>query len=145
MHVAMGASPSAGALAAAPAESRNRLALLSTPSSLAQPSGQFGSDWTFGRPRSYGGTPWDNMENVIRWSPAHNMENYVTPTLVIHGERDYRVPVGNGLEIYGMLKRKGVPARLIYFPDENHWVLKPQNSIQWHDEVMGWLTKWIAE
>ena len=105
---------------------------------------QFGSDWTFGRPRSYGGTPWNNMDDVIRWSPAHNMEKYVTPTLVIHGERDYRVPVGNGLEAYGMLKRKGVPARLIYFPDENHWVLTPQNSIFWYGEFHGWLKRWIG-
>jgi len=105
---------------------------------------QFGSDWTFGRPRAYGGNPWDNMEDVIRWSPAHNMEKYVTPTLVVHGELDYRVPVGNGLEAYGMLKRKGVPAKLIYFPDENHWVLTPQNSIFWYGEFHGWLKRWIG-
>jgi len=106
---------------------------------------QFGSDITSGRPRAYGGTPWTALENVIRWSPAHNMDNYVTPTLVIHGERDYRVPVGNGLEAYGMLKAKGVTAKLIYFPDENHWVLTPRNSIFWYGEFHGWLERFIGK
>lgn len=105
---------------------------------------QFGSDVTFGRERSYGGTPWTNLEDVIRWSPAHNMSRYVTPTLVVQGERDYRVPAGNALEIYGMLGEKGVPAKLLYYPDENHWVLKPQNSIQWYGEFHEWLARWIG-
>jgi dipeptidyl aminopeptidase/acylaminoacyl peptidase len=104
---------------------------------------QFGSDVTFGRARAYGATPWDGLERVIRWSPAHNMKNYSTPTLIIHGEKDFRVPVGNGLEIYGMLKAKGIPARLIYFPDENHWVQSPQNSIFWYREFHGWLERFI--
>lgn len=105
---------------------------------------QFGSDVTFGRSRAYAGTPWTNLEKVLRWSPAHHMGNYVTPTLVIHGERDYRVPVGNGLEAYGMLKGKGVDARLIYFPDENHWVLTVQNSIFWYSEFHKWLERHIG-
>ncbi|UCF06334.1 MAG: S9 family peptidase [bacterium] len=104
---------------------------------------QFGSDWTFGRPRAYGGTTWEDLERVIRWSPAHNMKNYKTPTLVIHGEKDYRVPVGNGLEAYGMLKAMGVPAKLIYFPDENHWVLTARNSIFWYGEFHAWLDRYI--
>jgi dipeptidyl aminopeptidase/acylaminoacyl peptidase len=105
---------------------------------------QFGSDITHGRPRSYGGTPWENLEAVIRWSPAHNMGHYRTPTLIVHGELDYRVPVGNGLEAYGMLKAIGVPAKLIYFPDENHWVLTPRNSIFWYHEFHGWLERFIG-
>ncbi len=105
---------------------------------------QFGSDITHGRARSYGGTTWDDLEKVIRWSPAHNMKNYRTPTLIVHGERDYRVPVGNGLEAYGMLKAMGVPAKLIYFPDENHWVLTPRNSIFWYNEFHAWLERFIG-
>jgi len=105
---------------------------------------QFGSDITHGRERSYGGDPWDDLEAVIRWSPAHNMKNYRTPTLIVHGERDYRVPVGNGLEAYGMLKAMGVPAKLIYFPDENHWVLTPRNSIFWYNEFHAWLGRFIG-
>jgi len=105
---------------------------------------QFGSDITHGRARNYGGTPWDGLEAVTRYSPSDHMENYVTPTLVIHGERDYRVPVGNGLEIYGILKAKGVPAKLIYFPDENHFVQSPKNSIFWYKEFHAWLDTWIG-
>jgi dipeptidyl aminopeptidase/acylaminoacyl peptidase len=105
---------------------------------------QFGSDITFGRARNYGGQPWDGLEAVMRYSPAHHMADYVTPTLVIHGEKDYRVPVGNALEVYGILKAKGVPAKLIYFPDENHWVLTEKNSIFWYNEFHGWLDRWIG-
>lgn len=106
---------------------------------------QFASDYTMGRERSFGGSPWADLEGVIRWSPAHNMENYVTPTLIVHGERDYRVPVGQGLEAYGVLRAKGVDARLVYFPDENHWVLSPQNSIFWYGEFHGWLDRYIGD
>jgi len=63
---------------------------------------------------------------------------------VLHGERDYRVPVTQGLECYGMLKAKGVPARLVYFPDENHWVLKARNSLLWYREVLGWFDRWLG-
>ena len=105
---------------------------------------QFGSDITHGRARNYGGTPWDGLEAVTRYSPSDHMENYVTPTLVVHGERDYRVPVGNALEIYGILKAKGVPAKLIYFPDENHFVQSPKNSIFWYNEFHSWLDTWIG-
>lgn len=105
---------------------------------------QFGSDITFGRARSYGGEPWDGLGAVTMYSPAHHMEDYVTPTLVVHGEKDYRVPVGNALEVYGILKAKGVPAKLVYFPDENHWVLTEKNSIFWYDEFHGWLDRWIG-
>jgi dipeptidyl aminopeptidase/acylaminoacyl peptidase len=105
---------------------------------------QFGSDITFGRSRAYGGHPWSDLESVMRWSPAHHMANYTTPTLIIHGELDYRVPVGNGLEAYGMLKAKGIEAKLIYFPDENHWVLTPRNSIFWYKEFHAWLERHIG-
>ena len=63
--------------------------------------------------------------------------------LRVAGERDFRVPVGQGLELYGVLKTKGVPARLVYYPDENHWVLKGQNAKHWYGEVLGWLARWL--
>ena len=63
---------------------------------------------------------------------------------MLHGEKDYRVPLTHGLEYYNTLRQKGVPTRLVYFPDENHWVLKPQNSQLWHKEVFGWLEKYIG-
>lgn len=105
---------------------------------------QFASDYTMGRERSFGGAPWTDIEGLTKYSPAHNMENYTTPTLVIHGERDYRVPIGQGLEAYGVLKGKGVDAKLVYFPDENHWVLSPQNSIFWYGEFHEWLDRYIG-
>ncbi len=104
---------------------------------------QFGSDVTQNRDLSYGGTPWENPERVQRWSPAHHAKNYVTPTLVVHGELDYRVPYNQGLELYGMLKAKGVPARIIIYPDENHWVLGANNSIHWYQEYLDWLKRWV--
>jgi dipeptidyl aminopeptidase/acylaminoacyl peptidase len=104
---------------------------------------QYASDVTQGRAQSMGGEPWDGLEHIDRWNPARAAKGFVTPMLVIHGERDYRVPVTQGLECYGMLKAKGVPARLVYFPDENHWVLKPRNSVFWYGEVLGWLKRFL--
>ncbi len=105
---------------------------------------QYASDVTQGRHKSFGGEPWDGLENIQRWNPACFAGGQVTPMLVIHGERDYRVPVGQGLEMYGVLRAKGIPARLVYFPDENHWVLKPRNSVVWYGEVLGWLERHLV-
>jgi dipeptidyl aminopeptidase/acylaminoacyl peptidase len=105
--------------------------------------GQSASDSYFGRQHSYGGYPHTNLANIERWTPNRFAANFKTPMLVIHGERDFRVPVGQGLELYGVLKTKGVPARLVYFPDENHWVLKGQNAKLWYAEVLGWLARWL--
>jgi dipeptidyl aminopeptidase/acylaminoacyl peptidase len=106
-------------------------------------TGQYASDVTQGRGRAAGGEAWDGLEKQDRWSPVRFASGMTTPMLVIHGERDYRVPVGQGLLIYGVLKAKGVPARLVYFPDENHWILKPQNSLLWYREVHAWLKRWL--
>ena len=106
--------------------------------------GQYASDVTQGRAKSMGGEPWDGLEVIDRWSPARYASGFNTPMLVIHGERDFRVPVTQGLACYGVLKAKGVPARLVYFPDENHWILKPRNSLLWYREVMGWLERWLG-
>jgi dipeptidyl aminopeptidase/acylaminoacyl peptidase len=104
---------------------------------------QSASDTTFGRHNSYGGYPYTNLDNVEKWSPNRFAKNFETPMLVLHGERDYRVPVTQGLEIYGVLTAKGVPARLVYYPDENHWILKGQNAKHWYGEVLGWLAKYL--
>jgi dipeptidyl aminopeptidase/acylaminoacyl peptidase len=105
---------------------------------------QYASDWTMGRGQAWGGEAWDKLEAIDACNPARSAKHMNTPMLVIHGERDYRVPVNHGLECYGMLKAKGVPARLVYFPDENHWVLKPRNSILWSKEVHAWLARWLV-
>ena len=106
-------------------------------------TGQYASDVTQGRGKASGGEAWDGLERQDAWSPIRFASGMNTPMLVLHGERDYRVPVGHGLLLYGVLKAKGVPARLVYFPDENHWVLKAQNSLLWYREVHGWLGRWL--
>jgi dipeptidyl aminopeptidase/acylaminoacyl peptidase len=80
-----------------------------------------------------------NREITDRNTPHFSAGNFKTPTLVIHGQRDLRVPVNHGIELFQTLLVKGVPTRLVYFPDENHWVLKPQNSVFWYSEVRRWL------
>ncbi len=111
---------------------------------VADLTAQYASDVTQGRGKASGGEAWDGLENQDAWSPIRFAHGMNTPMLVIHGERDYRVPVGQGLLIYGMLKAKGVPARLVYFPDENHWILKARNSLFWYKEVHAWLSRWLA-
>jgi dipeptidyl aminopeptidase/acylaminoacyl peptidase len=90
----------------------------------------------------FGGPYWANPEGYARHNPRDFVKNFKTPTLVVHGEKDYRVPVEQGLAMFTALRRQGVPARLVVFPDENHWVLKPANSVRWYDEVIGWLDRW---
>lgn len=91
----------------------------------------------------FGGNPWDNPELYQRWSPHRFARNFNTPTLVVHGELDFRVPVGEGFQLFTTLQRRGVPSRLLYFPDEGHWVLKPQNSKLWHETVLGWFDRFL--
>lgn len=88
------------------------------------------------------GTPWDNPESYEKHNPIRFVQNWKTPMLVIHGGRDYRVVETQGLGTFTALQRRGIPSKLLYFPDENHWVLKPANSILWHDTVLGWLNQW---
>ena len=80
-----------------------------------------------------------------RWNPVHHVDKWKTPMLVVTGEKDFRVPYTQGLASFTALQRKGIPSRLLVFPDENHWVLKPKNSIQWYDEVFAWLGRWIGK
>jgi len=105
---------------------------------------QFATDVPHGFAKVMGGTPWGDVEGMQRNNPMFYARHFKTPTLVIHGELDYRVPYGNGLELYGVLQALGVPSRLVVFPDENHWVLKPQNAIYWHWEMQQWLSRYIG-
>jgi dipeptidyl aminopeptidase/acylaminoacyl peptidase len=89
------------------------------------------------------GTPWTNKAMYERWSPHNFVANFKTPILIIHGELDYRVPIGEGLQLYTAVQRRGVDSKLLIFPDEGHWVLKPQNSQLWHHTVLGWLDKYL--
>jgi dipeptidyl aminopeptidase/acylaminoacyl peptidase len=91
------------------------------------------------------GTPFDNPEGYAKHNPISHVKNWKTPILVIHGEKDYRVVYTQGLSTFTAAQRKGIPSKLLVFPDENHWVLKPQNSILWHETVLGWLKDWIGK
>ena len=92
----------------------------------------------------HGGTPWNNPEGYEKHNPVNFVKNWKTPMLVIHGARDFRVVETQGFSTFTALQRKGIPSQLLYFPDENHWVLKPHNSILWHDTVIEWLKRWTV-
>jgi dipeptidyl aminopeptidase/acylaminoacyl peptidase len=92
------------------------------------------------------GMPWTNPESYKKWSPstyAGELGKYKTPTLVIAGERDYRVPYTQSLEFFSALQRQGVPAKLVVFPDEGHWILKPQNAQFWYKTFLDWLAIYV--
>ena len=92
----------------------------------------------------YKGTPWDNPETYHRWSPDTFAKNFKTPTLVIHGQLDYRLDVSQGFALFTTLQRLKVPSKMLYFPDEGHWVVKPQNSQLWYKTVNDWVDQWTA-
>jgi len=92
------------------------------------------------------GTPWSNAESYRKWAPvtyAAKLGEFKTPTLVVCGERDYRVPYTQSLEFFNALQRQGVPSKLVVFPDEGHWVLKPQNAQFWYKTFLDWLAQWM--
>jgi dipeptidyl aminopeptidase/acylaminoacyl peptidase len=92
------------------------------------------------------GTPWSSPESYRKWSPetyAAELGKFKTPTLVVCGERDYRVPYTQSLEFFNALQRQGVPSKLVVFPDEGHWVLKPQNAQFWYKTFLDWLARWM--
>jgi dipeptidyl aminopeptidase/acylaminoacyl peptidase len=94
------------------------------------------NDWEFK------GTPYDNRAMYEKWSPHQYAKNFKTPTLVIHGQRDYRLDVSEGFQLFTTLQMEGVPSKMLYFPDEGHWVLKPQNSRLWYQTVNAWVDQW---
>jgi dipeptidyl aminopeptidase/acylaminoacyl peptidase len=102
-------------------------------------AGMFADDAYTWFPRELGAAYWDDMGKVLAQSPHNFVKAMTTPTLVVHGALDYRVPDAQGLAYYNTLKAKGVDARLLWFPDENHWILKPRNSRLWYQEFFGWL------
>jgi dipeptidyl aminopeptidase/acylaminoacyl peptidase len=96
-----------------------------------------------------GGAPWDTDNKVAMNSFKHSAHNFVknwdTPILVIHGGKDFRIPYTQGMAAFNAAQMLGVPSKFLFFPDENHWVLKPQNGILWQREFKGWLDKWLKE
>jgi dipeptidyl aminopeptidase/acylaminoacyl peptidase len=97
------------------------------------------NDWEFK------GTPYDNRAGYEKWSPHQYAKNFKTPTLVIHGQRDYRLDVSEGFQLFTTLQMEGVPSKMLYFPDEGHWVQKPQNARLWYETVNDWVDQWIGK
>ena len=89
------------------------------------------------------GTPWSNPAMYNRWSPHNFVNNFNTPILIIHSDLDYRVPIGEGMQLYSAVQRRGIDSKFLSFPDEGHWVLKPQNSNLWYHTVLDWLDKYL--
>ncbi|XHH30541.1 S9 family peptidase [Xanthomonas euroxanthea] len=92
-----------------------------------------------------GGTPWQNPAGYEKFNPVLHVDKWKVPMLVIHGQQDFRIPVEQGLAAFTALQRKGIDSKFLYFPDENHWVLKPDNSVLWHDTVNSWLKQHIGQ
>jgi dipeptidyl aminopeptidase/acylaminoacyl peptidase len=94
----------------------------------------------------HGGHPYyEAPQEFEKWNPVNFVQNWRTPQLVITSEHDFRIPYTQGIAAFTALQRRNIPSRLLIFPDENHWVLKPKNSVQWYDEVFGWMRKWLGE
>jgi dipeptidyl aminopeptidase/acylaminoacyl peptidase len=91
-----------------------------------------------------GKTQYQDPAAYEKFNPVNHVKDWRVPMLVIHGDRDYRIPMEQGLAAFTALQRQGIPSQFLSFPDENHWVLKPHNSVQWHDTVNAWLKRWTA-
>lgn len=104
---------------------------------------QLATDVTQGRELSMGGSLWGDLAGLDRFNPIRRAAHFKAPMLVIHGTKDYRVPYNQGLSIYNAYQAQGLPSRLVVYPDENHWILRPHNSRHWYAEVLGWLERWL--
>ena len=102
------------------------------------------SDGHAAEPWRYQDLPAD-QDPFRKWAPMRFIDKAKTPTLVIHSQRDMRLDVSQGMELFGALQRLGVPSKMLYFPDEGHWVLKPQNSQLWYKTVNDWVDRWVGE
>jgi dipeptidyl aminopeptidase/acylaminoacyl peptidase len=93
----------------------------------------------------HGGHPYyETPQEYERWNPVNYVDRWSTPQLVITSENDFRIPYTQGIAAFTALQRRDIPSKLLIFPDENHWVLKPKNSVQWYDEVFGWMSRWMG-
>ena len=91
------------------------------------------------------GLPWTTPEVYQRNSPSMFVKQFKTPTLITHGDLDYRVPVGQAMQLFTALQMSKVPSKLVLFPDEGHWILKPQNSLLWYRTVLEWIGEWTSK
>jgi dipeptidyl aminopeptidase/acylaminoacyl peptidase len=105
---------------------------------------QLASDELYFPFREFGGTYWDNPSGWTKWDPSRFTENWATPQLVIHSDKDYRLTIAEGLAAFNVLQTKGVESQFLTFPDENHWVLQPDNSLLWHKVVLDFINKRVG-
>jgi len=103
----------------------------------------YSADFVGGTDKEFGGTPWENPQALIDQAPVTFAKNFKTPMLVVHGEKDYRVDLSNGLAMFQVLQAMHVPSKLLLFENENHWVLKPADNILWYHTVLDWIDQWI--
>jgi dipeptidyl aminopeptidase/acylaminoacyl peptidase len=103
----------------------------------------YSADFVGGTLQEFKGTPWENPQALIDQAPVTYAKNFRTPMLIIHGGNDYRVDPSQGLSMFQVLQAKGVPSELLYFEAENHWVLKPADSVLWYHTVLDWLDRWV--
>ncbi len=93
----------------------------------------------------FGGTPWKHPAGYARFNPIEHVKDWQVPMLVVHSQNDLRLPVEQGIAAFTALQRKGIESKFLYFPNENHWILKPQDSVLWHDTVNAWLKAHIGQ
>ncbi len=110
---------------------------------IAHQPGQYATEELWFPEHEFGGTPWESAD-YAKWDPMASADKFATPELIVHGERDFRIPVEQAYLMYTLLARKGVPAKLVVFPDENHWVLKPANSRLWYATMIDWFHRWLG-
>ncbi|WVQ99659.1 hypothetical protein IAU59_006798 [Kwoniella sp. CBS 9459] len=108
-------------------------------------SAYFSTEEVYFPTQDFAGTPFTNRATYEKWNPLNHAVEWTTPQLVIQGGLDYRLENSQGLGAFTALQTQGVPSRFVYFPDENHWVLQPHNSIRWHHEVLRWLHEWVGK
>lgn len=107
-------------------------------------SAKISTEELFFMEQSFNGTFWDARDNYEKYDPSspEHIKAFATPQLVIHNDLDYRLPVAEGLSLFNILQERGVPSRFLNFPDENHWVISPENSLVWHQQCLGWINKY---
>ncbi|EJT81513.1 hypothetical protein GGTG_01491 [Gaeumannomyces tritici R3-111a-1] len=105
---------------------------------------QYSSEELFFPIHDFGGSLWENREGYEKWDPSKHVDQWSTAQLIIHNELDYRLTISEGLAVFNVLQHRGIASRFLTFPDENHWTLKPENSLLWHQEVIGWINKYVG-
>ncbi|KAF1986228.1 dipeptidyl-peptidase-like protein V precursor [Aulographum hederae CBS 113979] len=107
-------------------------------------TGQLASEELYFPEREFGGKYWEHKDDWLQWDPSQLTGNWATPHLIIHSEKDYRLTISEGLSAFNVLQERGIESQFLMFPDENHWVLKPENSLLWHTTVFDFINKFVG-